>query len=306
MIGKKLSEVPWTFPPLTSCVGMLCGVQGCGKSYLAQSHPSALIINTDLTTVVHPNPQASMWPTISEDGRALDDNDKPIVMSWNLILQVVDNLLSYSPSNPDRPRVVFLDTLTHVIHLVKRHLEETALKGQDFDSYPGYDKWSRLTDAILRDFVWRLRNAGYGVWLLCHTMTEWEITGDTRTPKQALALYPSLTNQLGRLVDKCFPVSVIPGVQTVMHQKTMKIGGKEMSQKIPETIRVTRRVLPLSDISYHLAGITRTRTPRPMNDVDFTDSMDPWSLIDAEYRRASSPNRPEQTLQLPESVPSSQ
>jgi len=68
---------------LRNLFGMVVGEQNSGKSYLFQSCPDAFVINLDLSSTVSPHAKCAVWPGIGLDGRPMDVDGKPLIITWD-------------------------------------------------------------------------------------------------------------------------------------------------------------------------------------------------------------------------------
>jgi len=185
---RGISGVP-IVPPLSKQTMMIAGRTGVGKTAFIQSCPTGYIINTDLCGVTTPHFKATIWPAVSSDMRpceaasprevgAFKDEElseqvgfdvwlKPVEMTWDAVLEQANILVSLAKQNvPDRPEIVFLDTVDSTIRMLQPWV--AAKYGKDsFDALHGKLGWPAIWDEVT-GLCRRLTAAGYGFVYVLH------------------------------------------------------------------------------------------------------------------------------------------
>ena len=264
--------------------GMVVGEQNSGKSYIFQGCPDAFILNLDLTATVSPHLKATMWPGIGQDGRPIDVGGKPIVLTWDLVEAKIKQLCDIADKGLDRPSMVVIDTLAPAVRMLKGHVAK--LMGKDlFEQAHGPAAWEKLYETVI-DTCHRLRQHGYGVWLLAHLGREWiEIGEGSKVEEHYLSLPPGLKERLSKSVEIIAPMRTELVESTSMEPQTITIGGKQITQQRAVTTRQNKRVLAFADPRY--VRLVRTRTIKPLPDIDITNAPDAWQQFEQAFEQAT-------------------
>lgn len=175
-------------------LGMVLGYSNSGKTCFITSHPDAFVINADMSSDVSPMPYSTRWPTLGKDGRALDENDKPMVLTWKSIMEKHALLIRLAKENQPRPSTIFLDSIGACIRLLKEHIVEHSNKSS-WKELRGDNEWDTLYDAIV-DFGISLHNHGYGVFYTCHLKDSYYKDGDNTVKDVDLTITPAFYQRL--------------------------------------------------------------------------------------------------------------
>lgn len=277
------ASVPVAFD-LDTVFGMLVGEQNSGKSYLAQSNPNAFIINADDSPIVNPHGQACIWPARDTDGRIIDLDGKPMVLTWDAIEKKRQQLIQMAKDNVDRPRTVVLDTIFPVMRLLKQHVVAHFNK-TEWEQLHGPMAYEKVY-SILIEFALSLRSHGYGVWFVAHLSKRWVSLSETSNIQEyALYMSEGLRERLSKTVELIAPVRAMNSTKVVTSDKTINVGGKEVVRKVTNEVPYTRRYLAFNDPEF--ANIIRTRTLKPLPDIDL-DGPNPWETFSQAFSNAVS------------------
>ena len=270
--------------PLGRLFGMLVGEQGSGKSYLFQSNPDAFILNLDESGIVHPNCQATIWPGVSKDGRSIDSDGKPIVLTWELVEAKRKQLIEMAKNNEDRPVTVVIDTLLAARRLLKPYT--STLLGRDFDSAHGPAAYEKMYETLI-DFCMTLRQHGYGVWITAHLARNWIALGESQNVEEmTLSVSKGLKERLSCAVEIIAPMRCDITISTVEEEQKLMVNGKQIIRKVPRTTQEYRRSLVFDDPNY--VRIVRTRTLRRMPNISL-DGPEPWKDFEKAFTEANQP-----------------
>lgn len=271
--------------PLTRMFGMLVGEQNCGKTFVVQSCEDAFIINCDLSGSPNPNATSISWPGIDAEGNTMDVGNRPFVLTWDDVEKKIDQLVSMAKANQPRPSMVVFDTVAGMIRLLQPWVAD-KLGRSSFSDCDGRQAWDRLYAHIVDRVAMRLRAAGYGVWFIAHLGRSWVQIDDQRSTEAIdFTMGPGLRQRLSAVVEVIIPVVAL---QTTVPKTTNQIiqlgGGKTTTRPVHTTETVTTRKFAFGDPKY--GTIKRARTPRPIPDIDYTDSPNPWQRLVQEYDAA--------------------
>lgn len=270
---------------LNNVFGMLVGEQNSGKSYLVQSNPDAFVINADDSPVVNPHGQACIWPARDSNGRIIDLDGKPMVLTWDAIERKKQTLIEMAKANEDRPKTVVLDTLFPVLRLLKHHVVQHYGK-QDWDQLHGPMAYERVYSSVI-EFALSLRQHGYGVWFIAHLSKRWVPLSETSNVQEyALSMSEGLRERLSKTVEMIAPIVATQEVETFAEEQTITVGAKEIKRQVSKTRPVIKRTISFSNPSF--AHLIRTRTLRPMPDVPL-DEGNPWETFSRAFRSAIEP-----------------
>lgn len=279
-------------------LGFIVGAPGSGKSAFFQTCPDAFIFNLDPSSTTipgepgapAPQPQALMWPGISPEGRTLDDNGEPLLLTWTQVEQKVHVLKQIAARNEPRPKIVVFDSLSAMIALIKSWLPGKAsdfkLSGDNKTTWKELDgraAWDFLYDRII-DILQSLKAHGYGVHVVGHLVNAKVQLGEDRT-----AFVPELTITDGfwkRLYPWFEIVMIAQAVDEVvsMPDPRWKPDPKFPNAK-PRTIPVQRRRVYLTTGGNEFAGITKVRVP--LSTVLLEPASDAWNVFLSKYKEAA-------------------
>lgn len=157
--------------PITAVCGCIVSEPKKGKTTLFEGNQDAFIINLDGSSTVNPNCLATKWPPLNEDGTLAK------AITWETVDKLVDQLVSLAQKNQDRPKCIVFDSLSSWLELVidwsTRHAKDLGIVSQDkddpahFTSMNGQSAWEVVYSTITQT-IQKLRNTGYGVWILGH------------------------------------------------------------------------------------------------------------------------------------------
>ncbi|MGA1752730.1 MAG: AAA family ATPase [Pontimonas sp.] len=270
---------------LNNVFGMVVGPQNCGKSYLVQSNPDAFIINADDSPVVNPHGQACIWPARDTNGRIIDLDGKPMVLTWDAIEKKKQLLIEMAKANEDRPKCVVLDTLFPVIRLLKQHVTQQYGK-QNFEDLHGPMAYERVYGALI-EFALSLRQHGYGVWYVAHLSKKWVPLSETSNVEEyRMAMSDGLQERLSKTVEMIAPIKATHETKTYAEEQTITVGAKEIKRQVTKTRPVICRTIAFSDPAF--SHLIRTRTLRPMPDVPL-DEGNPWETFSRAFKTAIEP-----------------
>lgn len=268
---------------LNSMFGMVVGEQNSGKSYLMQSNRDAFIINADDSPVVNPKGEACIWPSRDSDGRIIDLDGRPMVLTWEQIEAKRKVLVDMATANVDRPRCVVLDTIFPAIRLLKQWVPKQLGRDQ-WDLCHGPAAWEKLYSTLI-EFALSLRNHGYGVWFVAHVSKRWiPVDENKNVCEHSLSMPEGLKDRLSKTVEMIAPLRATLEVAQVPYKVERKVGDKSIVEsKIRQETRI-RRSIAFSLPDY--AHLIRTRTIRPMQDVAL-DEGNPWEAFSRAFAEAT-------------------
>ena len=271
---------------LRNLFGMVVGEQNSGKSYLFQSCPDAFVINLDLSSTVSPHAKCAVWPGIGPDGRPMDVDGKPLILTWDHVEAKIKQLCDMAKAGDERPSMVVIDTMIPMIRLLKPWVAK-QMGRELFEQAHGPAAWEKLYDTVI-DVAHRLRSHGYGVWLLAHLSRDWvEIGEGAKVEEHYLSLPPGLRERLSKVVEIIAPMRSESKETPVTEERTINAGGKTVVQKVSSMRPSIVRTISFRDPRY--IRLIRTRTLKPMPDIDVTGAADPWGLFEEAYKTANTP-----------------
>lgn len=164
-------------PPPERLFGMCVSRYNQGKSHFFQSCPDAYIWNTDQSSVLQPD--AVVWPVLdTETGRLMDADGKPMILTYEAILEKKKVLLEMAVKQEPRPAMVVIDSLTSFLRLLKdycvRNARALGLKNDDVLNFKGLDgraAYDWMYDQMMV-LAQDLRNHGYGFYYVAHIKKE--------------------------------------------------------------------------------------------------------------------------------------
>lgn len=184
--------------PFAKLFGMILGMPNSGKTTFFMSHPGALILNFDYSSVPYPEePPAQFWPGIGPDGRPVDLNGSVIELKWSHVEALVTDLVNAAAQNLPRPETIVLDSLGAMIHVLQ----------EDLVSREGAESWRKLPmhgmtawDTVytkLTQTAAILKAAGYGVFFISHVNDKFiPIDDNIFTQRIELSMTDTLWNRL--------------------------------------------------------------------------------------------------------------
>jgi hypothetical protein len=279
-------------------LGLIAGAPGSGKSALFQTCPEAFIFNLDPSSTTipgepgaeAPTPKALMWPGISTEGRTLNDQGLPFILSWSFVEEKVAILKGLAARNEPRPKVVVFDSLSAMIALIKSWLPG---KAADFNlatnsktvwkELDGRAAWDFLYDRII-DLLLSLRAHGYGVYVVGHIVNSKVQLGEDR-----MTIMPELT------ITDGFWKRLYPWFELVMiaqaFDEVVSIPDPRWKPdpKFPNakarTVSVQRRRVYLTTGGNEFSGITKVRVP--ISTVLLEPASSAWDVFVAQYKAAA-------------------
>jgi hypothetical protein len=268
------ATVPVAFD-LDNVFGMLVGEQNSGKSYLVQSNPEAFIINADDSPVVNPKGQACIWPARDDQGRIIDLDGKPLVLTWEAIERKKEQLIQMAQSGVDRPRTIVLDTLFPVLRL------------------HGPMAYEKMYSTLI-DFALELRQHGYGVWFVAHLSKKWVSLDETKTVSEyGLSMSEGLRERLSKTVEMIAPVRAVHQTTTEVTKVTTKVGNKDVTRNVATSKPSIRRYLAFNDPEF--SHVIRTRTLRPLPNIELSENDSPWETFSRAFSEAVRANEAQGT-----------
>lgn len=209
-------------PGPSSCFAILQGQSGVGKTSLLSSNPDALILNLDLSsTPGKVAPKATLWPGLNSEGHPVRPHEsgdpeqaQEFVLNFAEVQTMVNLLCKLAQDKVEgRPRVVVIDTIDVLQSMVMQHCVENQQQlrlsslGDKPDFYSlGQAGWGKLADIIV-SMVDRLRNHGYGVWLIMQTTMKWKKAGEVDQLAEDRLVTPSLFARLRPKAEMIFTVT---------------------------------------------------------------------------------------------------
>lgn len=151
-------------------VMMLVGQAGAGKTSFYLGHAGALILNFDghsvpLASPTMPPPLCSFWPVVDNHGQYLDENMKPILLTWDRIEAKLDRLREAAKRNEPRPETIVFDSLAGTLALRRGAIAKT-MGFKDFTAIDNARKrqkaYGDAYDSWAAD-LFELHQLGYGV-----------------------------------------------------------------------------------------------------------------------------------------------
>lgn len=277
-------SVPVAFD-LDNVFGMVVGEQNSGKSYLFQSNPEAFIINADDSPVVNPNGQACIWPSRNNEGRIIDLDGSPMVLTWDAIERKKQQLVQMAERGEDRPKCVVLDTLFPVLRLIKHHTIKQFGKTV-WEDLHGPAAYERMYSTLI-EFALTLRQHGYGVWFVAHISKRWHnLNENSSITEYALTMSEGLKDRLSKTVELIAPMRSWMETETYSEPQVVTVGSKSITRQVTKTRNVIKRELAFDDPNY--AHLIRTRTLRPMSNVSLNVG-NPWEAFSQAFATAIAP-----------------
>lgn len=255
-----------------SVMGILLSPPGVGKTSLFATHPSCFHLNLDITSIPHHAPTMQSWPTVNEAGRPTGSDGKPIVLTWDGVLERVGTLLQMAETNQPRPQTILIDSMAAAMRLLREHCITHANR-LNLKSGP-VNAWKDLDGRAAWDFVYeeivnvtqRLKHAGYGVWWTLHLMPE-TITNDDGTAQRRMSL--NITDNFWKRLHDMMEIVMFIDRTSVTIKETRDehpmIRGKLDTSKVVK-VPVAEYDKPVYRLHFHkasLSGYIKTRAPLP-------------------------------------------
>lgn len=270
-------------------MGMVVGPPNTGKSYLFQQCKDAVIINYDQFGTVTPEPcAAAMWPLPNHEGQFLDPSGAPFMLSWEKVLEQEKLLMELASSkDPNRPRLIYEDSLTTMLNFVKdwvvRNSSTLGISSAPVDNWRRLDgraAWDAVYGEIIRHLS-TLHNAGYGVWTSAHIVSTKVQLGPDMT-----SFVPELTLGDG-FWKRLFPIFEL----IIVTSKDVEVRSKKVEQRIPMPGRpdaiVTRdftETVPVHTLTFEdpkYTGIVKAKGSVPK--VIKLPEKDAWDFFVQQY-----------------------
>jgi len=288
---SKYGELPgFTATPMIAPLGrmfcLVCGPPGDGKSTFCQSNPNGYTINLDLSSTSR-YIKGTIWPGVDpKTGRPIDNHGDPVFLSWDKVLEIVNQLIAMAEQDLPRPETIYFDSIDGLIPLMITHLVEINDKDswQDMD---GRRMWGILYDLLVQTWN-RLRCAGYGVYIIGHIIQTKIPIGDD---KYHVGMDFTFGDGLWKRIE--WALEMIAGVEVeertvtrMVKQKPVIIEGitktlkdKEVSEKV--------RVYVFSTHGGEADELLKQR-------VNFSDSVTlpeeaGWAKVETAYKKAIKP-----------------
>lgn len=298
-IASKYANLGYTgrrmLPPPTGMLWLLVGESNMGKSYLLQTCPDAFIINADLSsTVVDSDEQvkARIWPGLDSEGQPIEmdeqGRDKQISLSFDRMLEVKKALIAWPKEDPDRPRMVVVDSITRLIPYVKDDVAKFAQSryhiasgdNKDWKELHGPAAWDAVYDAIVQ-FALDLRNAGYGVCMTLH-LTRYNIQVQDNLWKEEVDV--TVTRNFWSRLFPMFEMIACLETKTVTEKEERTATDPRTKKTFTRSVDVTKQARVISADwanNVDLRGIVKRRIR--MGEVVLPDA-DTWDAFDKAYR----------------------
>jgi len=230
---------------------MVLGFPGCGKSHFFESCDDALILNFDLTSTSNPEPSAVTWPQFNDEGVPIDGAGSTYALSWPKTMEIVDQLIKLAAENKPRPQMVVFDSLSTMIPLICEWTPEglpfSSTTGKTFQALDGKMAWGFVFTTITNTAS-KLRQAGYGVWFVGHTMREEK--KDKQGNIVETKTVPTFSNGIWKRLAPQFEL-----VATISKKKAKQ--KETVSEKIPGRTKERTRTLT-KDVTTYTLGFSIT------------------------------------------------
>lgn len=278
-------------PPCEKIFGLCVGFPNCGKTEFFSSHEGALIINCDLSSTPMSSadadpPKAQFFPGLNDDGMPIGVDGKVVVMGWEPIEKLKAALLDAAAKDQPRPQTIILDTLNAAIHLIKQYIVKERGK-DDWRDLDGRQAWDILYDTLI-DFAMDLRRAGYGVYFVCHLVTNTVPVGeDKHVIKTELTITGNFYKRLYPMFELVMGIEKKPVVRTVMEERVIKKkDGTESVIKKPKSFNDFDYVLSVDNTdpkNEDLRRILKSRVKMPSGGIPLP-AGEGWSTFSQSYR----------------------
>jgi hypothetical protein len=256
-VGRRMIPGP------KSCIGIIQGHAGDGKTTFFLDAEDTLILNLDLSSTPGDTvPKAAFWPGLNDDGRPVkpcksgDPNDgTEMTFSYEEVRNIVGTLEQLAEKGAEgRPKMVVIDTLDVLQSLVmdyllrnQQRLRLTNDEKPDFYAI-GQRGWTVMADEVVK-LIKRLRNAGYGVWIIMQIAERWKNDGVKDIMVDDRLVAPSIIKPLRTMSEMIFTLS------KRQYKRTVKKGGK------PALETGYERILSTEQVSLGAEGKSRRSLP---------------------------------------------
>lgn len=285
--GFGLSSDPNVRPLHERCIG-IAAEPGGGKSALAQSEPNAIVIDVDQAGTVNPKPQAMLAPGVGKTidvPHPRDDSKRVNTMGFDFVRAIVAKAVEIKKVDPDRPVVLWFDTMTSLVEARIRKLEVdngTEGKIKPFDLMEPMRIWPIIARNI-NDLVDTCKQYRIGTRILFH-ITRSKETKFVRDPitktsvkttvtERAVNVPPSVFRYLTSRLDEGF----ILKTRVVMTPRTKKSPGGKIV-KIGEDEKIIRYL----EIDQHseydtISDFSKSKIPTLPDRIEWPDGdFDAW------------------------------
>lgn len=274
---------------------------GSGKSQMILSCPYGLVLNLDGASLPEGRKAiAYCIPYKNDEGRLVKpgsggpDPSKGVdfPLTWEGITDYIQNTLIKNKNNPNRPRMIFFDTVDALFKLAQDYARrDPAAWALGRDPKPtfqalGMSAWGAVNEKIiqLRD---DLLAAGYGV-CMCVRLYEKVTTVDEITSDRTLTYLPDkLWGMIHLNADLVLQLEIEDRMRQV--EKTRNVGGQ--TRTIRESESYTARVLYPHASTKHQVAKSRRALPSEI----VVPAENGWSVLEAAYKQSiMEPNTNEQ------------
>ena len=283
-------QIGATIAPLSGSTILILGQPGEGKSHLLHDCPDSYVLNPDVSSTSNPQARAAVWPSRSSDtGLVIGDNGRPIILSASDIFAKVDRLVALAREGKPRPRVVGIDSLSSLMHLIKIWMPHNANTigltrepVQEWNQLNGLAAYDWLYDRIV-GIVQDLQRAGYGVAVIAHVVNSVIQLDDNKSViKPELTVTSGFWKRFYRLFDTVVAVSKKTESKTLITPGTVMVKGKAVPTRKKELKNITTYTLAVTNPQ--LDGLTKKRVSFP--DSITLPALHPWDVFEAEYEKA--------------------
>lgn len=254
--------------PATALCALIIGLPGCGKSAFMQTCKDAYILDFDLSGTTASNPQAVMWPGLNTQGQPIDDQGNPFVPQYEHFKAKIDILLEMaSNKDPDRPKIVVLDTLSKWKEMcedwIVRNCQKLNISREKVDNWKdlnGMSAYGFLYGEIRRT-INQLSDAGYGVYVIGHvynTITQLE------EGKNKFHYKLTITDNFWSQLHHSFHYigAMDKQTRTVVTKETIK-DPRDPSKTMERPVKETKTVFMLGLVSNDFEGIVKNKVRLP-------------------------------------------
>jgi len=281
--GKQILD------PARMCA-FVFGLPGSGKSAFLQSNPDAWINNFDGSSTTAADPVATLWPGVSpESSMFIGDDGKPMVLSWEKVIEKDKLLLSLATNDKPRPITVVDDSLSTQLTLVRdfvtRKAQALGISRDPVSSWReghGPAAWDAVYE-IITNRIQAFKNAGYGVWVVGHMALEKIPIGENLfTQAFGFTFGDGLWKRLFPLFELSAAVVATDTTEEESKPEIVEVRGEKKTfiRKVQVPVRRCHIVTKRPD----LKGMTKART-------DFDQFLLPktgaWAAFAEAYRSAS-------------------
>ena len=258
---------------------VLCvGPPGEGKTSFVQSCPTGFTFNLDKSST-SPHVKGMVWPGVDSKGQFCDKTGK-IIMSWEAVLAVQQQIVSRATDNKSVPTTVFIDSLSALIPLIMDYMvrQNDVEYWQDLD---GRRMYGIMYDRIVRfcnDFL----NVGIGVWLMGHVVNAKIQIGDDK-----FTIRPELTIGDGLWKRIEWALEMICGIERVTKTILIKQPTPEGRKSPPPDKKeeVTKYMFITGAGEGRYGELMKQRVPLPGEiEVPYEGG---WAVVAVAYKKAT-------------------